>query len=356
MRFRNAFRLLIENFSNVYKVLLYKLLVILVAGALSAAIIVPNLVEIFGSTEWQTLFEDVKEFLKALVSANADRLQELNGEFTGANGAVANFLRFVKDMIPRLAFALLGVVLVYILKRFADTICYFAVGTVLDDRMSTYAKTPFSDALIRDLGRACVYSIVYILIVFVVDVAMLALCYFLFFYLLSFLNFFVSVFLSVTFIVGCEALKLSFTSFWMPAVVTDKMPMKQAMKQYGRMTKDQKRKMFSTYLVAMYLVLIVNVLCAIATVGSALLLTVPGSYFFLIAMQFVNYYTFTGRKYFLSYERIAHNPGPDERELYSVAVEEGKATNCFQCAKLREKEDEQREETAPASEEDREQQ
>ena len=40
MRFRNSIRLLMENFGNVYKMLLYKLVVGIIFAALSAALIV----------------------------------------------------------------------------------------------------------------------------------------------------------------------------------------------------------------------------------------------------------------------------------------------------------------------------
>ena len=43
MRFRNSTRLLIENLKNVYKILLYKLAIAVVAIALSCALLLPNL-------------------------------------------------------------------------------------------------------------------------------------------------------------------------------------------------------------------------------------------------------------------------------------------------------------------------
>ncbi|MFQ9738699.1 MAG: hypothetical protein ACLR06_13970 [Christensenellaceae bacterium] len=43
MRFRNSTRLLTENFRNVYKILLYGLIVAVVAISLSSALILPNL-------------------------------------------------------------------------------------------------------------------------------------------------------------------------------------------------------------------------------------------------------------------------------------------------------------------------
>ena len=47
-----------------------------------------------------------------------------------------------------------------------------------------------------------------------------------------------------------------------------------------------------------------NVVAAIATLGSALLLTVPLSYIFLLSVQFVHYYQNAGKKYFVSLNKI----------------------------------------------------
>ena len=51
MRFRNSTRLLTENFRNVYKILLYGLIVAVVAISLSSALILPNLLDILRSDD-----------------------------------------------------------------------------------------------------------------------------------------------------------------------------------------------------------------------------------------------------------------------------------------------------------------
>ena len=64
MRFRNSLRLLMENFGNVYKMLLYKLAVMIIFAALSAALVVPRLVTILESAQWLEFVEYLKTFFK----------------------------------------------------------------------------------------------------------------------------------------------------------------------------------------------------------------------------------------------------------------------------------------------------
>ena len=126
---------------------------------------------------------------------------------------------------------------------------------------------------------------------------------------------FVGLFGATTLIVCCQALKLTFTSRWLPAMTTDNKKLREAL----RVDKQGRRrtlKAFSSYLVAVYFIVIINVAAALCTFGSALILTVPASYFFLICLQYVNYYTLMGKKYFLTYEHIATNPDRGDSEHF----------------------------------------
>lgn len=320
MRFRNSTRLLTENFKNVYKILLYTLAVALVAIALSCTFLLPNLLEILDSMEMTAVVSDLKEFLRAIVSGNSEFLQGFQAQF---NESVSALWRLLDSRMSQIVWSIVGCAAVYLLKRFADTLCYFSIGSILNDRMSTYAETPFASAYIRNLGKASVYSVVYVPIVFLIDVCTVALCWFLFFYLLSFVsNVFISLFLSMTFIVLCQALKLTFTSMWLPSMAVDNRSIKDAIRLSDKTERKRRRKMFSTYIVTVYIVIIVNVVGALCTFGSALLITVPASYFLFICEQFVSYYTVKGKPYFITYEKIATNRDRGDSERFFETVED----------------------------------
>ncbi|MGN1052131.1 MAG: hypothetical protein ACI4SH_01915 [Candidatus Scatosoma sp.] len=323
MRFRNSLRLLMENFGNVYKMLLYKLAVTVVFAALSAALIVPKLTLIFASEQWVTFVSDIKSFIKAVAGGDTAFLQGFKDGFTGEGGTVERLLLFLKDIMPSLVWALLGVVFFYLLKRVADTLCNFTVGSMLNDKMSTYAETSFTGAFVKNLGRSWQYSLVYVPLMFVYNVAIIALCYFLFFYLLQLISFqplLLSLFLTVTFIVVAEALKMTLTGLWLPSMTAGGERLGKAMRLKGKISPSQFKKIFSAYIVSVYLIILVNVAGALVTIGSILLLTIPASYFLLICVQYVNYYTVTGRKYFLAYDRVFDDPSRGDSVHYLNAV------------------------------------
>ncbi len=319
MRFRNSVRLLMENFKNVYKILVYKLVILVVTAALISALLLPGLMEILESAEMTAFVEDIREFVRALIGGNSEFLAGFQEQFKVTVAALAKLL---DSMMSRIVWSLVGVAVVYLLGRFMDTLGYFSIGSILNDRMGTYAETPFAAAYIRNLGRASLYSIVYVPVVFLFDVIVIALCWFLFFYLFSFLNVFLSLFFSMTFIVLCQALKLTLTSMWLPAMASDNMSVGQAMRFGRKSQKKQWNKVYSTYIVTVYVVIILNVVAAVCTFGSALLVTVPASYFLFICEQFVNYYTVQGKKYFITYDRIATNRNRGDSEHFFDTVED----------------------------------
>ena len=323
MRFRNSLRLLMENFGSVYKMLLYKLVVTVVFAALSAALIVPKLTAILDSRQWLTFISDIKDFVKALAGGDTAFLEGFKEHFTGEGGTVKQLILFLKDMVPSLLWALLGVVFFYLLKRVADTLCNYTVGSMLNDKMSSYAETSFSGAFVKNLASAWKYSVVYVLLMFLYNVAMIALCYFLFFYLLQLISFqpiLLSLFLTVTFIVLAESLKMTLTGLWLPSMTAGGERLGGAMRLKGKLSSSQFKKIFSAYIVSVYIIIFVNVAGALATIGSILLLTIPASYFLLICVQYVNYYTVTGRKYFLAYDRVFDDPSRGDSAHYLNAV------------------------------------
>lgn len=318
MRFRNSTRLLIENFKNVYKILLYKLVIAVVAVALSCALLLPNLWDIVRSAEVTNLIDLVKEFIRAIVTGDNQFLASFQELFKATGTA---FLELLDSKMSEIVWSVVGCGVIYLLERFFDTLCYFSAGSILNDRMTTYAETSFAAAYIKNLGKASVYSVVYVPVVFLFDIITMGLCYFLFFYLLAF-NVLASLFFSMTFIVLCQALKLTVTSMWLPAMAADNMSIGQAMRFGDKQQRKQWKKVFSTYIVTIYVVIIINVVGAVCTFGSALLLTVPASFMLFICEQFVNYYTVQGKKYFITYDRIAVNRDHGDSEHFFETVEE----------------------------------
>ncbi len=319
MRFRNSLRLMMENFKQVYRLLLTKVIIGLVTLALASALILPELLPIIESTEITQLFDKLKQFITTILYTPSE-VEGLKTEIFGDNGALKQAVKFLSSVTLEISLAVIGGVLVYLLKRFAETVCHFGIGSALNDKMATYAETKYSTAIISNLGKASVYSVVYVPLVFVFDVVTIMLVWL----FLSVLPLLAALFLSMTAIALMQALKLTITSPWLPAMTVGNKKLSQAMRFEDSLERKQQFKFFSTYLISVYLVIIVNVVATLTTFGSALIITIPASYFFFICMQYVNYYTVKGKKYFVTFEDIASNPdhGDSEHFFNYIAEEE----------------------------------
>ncbi len=311
MRFRHAVHIASENFPSVFKLLLYRLFTTAVFGSLAYLILSLGLSAITGSKEAADLVQLVHTFLHALVTGEAGILQGLPLQFKEAASALVKLIAF---NTPSIIGCVIGLIVMYLLSRFVNGLALFAVANVVNDRMSTYSRTAFSQSYFKSIGKAALYQVIYVPLCFVYDALMLGACWFFFFYAPSFLpswgivTVLIAVSLTLTAIVALEALKMTLISAWIPAVVADHDGIAHAFRASVRDGKSFGAR-YAAFLAAIYLVIAVNVLFAIATVGSSLLLTVPLSYIFLLALQFVNYYLGSGKKYFVTKDTIADADG-----------------------------------------------
>ncbi len=306
MRFRHAVHIASENFSSVFKLLLYRLFVAAIFGSLAYVILSLGLSAITESLEVANLKDLAGEFLHALVTGQGEILQGLPQQFRDAFTALLKLIAFNQ---PSIIGCCIGIVFLYLLSRFVNGLALFAIANSVNDRMGTYARTSFSQSYFKSIGKAALYQVIYVPLCFVYDALMLAACWFFFFYAPSFLpswgfvTVLIAVSLTLTAIVALEALKMTLISAWIPAVVADKDGITHAFRASVRSGKSFKAR-YGAFVTAIYLILAVNVLFAFATVGSALLLTVPTSYIFLLSLQFVNYYLDSGKKYFITKNTI----------------------------------------------------
>lgn len=306
MIFKNAFHLLVDNFTLNYKLLLYKLVVGIVVLALSMALLYPTLNMLFTSNAFKALVDLLGEFLQAIVTGNSAFLQTFPDRL---QNAVSVFLTFLGERTPNLVFFCVSFALLIIVSRFLNGMGDFAFSVLINNKMSSYAKTAFFSAYISNLGKAALWQVVYVPVTFVYDLLTIALCYVFFVVLLSvisvsFIASVVALMFSVALLLVAAAVKQTFFSNAIPALVTDKMKLRDALKNSFTFTKERFSTLFSTYLISCLLILCVNVLFAFATFGAALLITVPMTFLMLFCIRFVGYYTYQQKKYFLTEDHI----------------------------------------------------
>lgn len=316
MRFRNAIHITMDNYSSAFKMLLYRLVVGVLIFSLVYVILQLSLSVIVTSAELQTLKDLVGEFFRALFGGDSARLESFQADFTAA---VTDFVALLADNGGAIAGAVVGVCIMYLLSRFLTGLCNFTAASIMNDRMSAFARTSFSAAYFKNLGSAAMYEVIYVPLSFVFDALSLLACWFIFFYLPSFLptwgflTILLALSMTVALFICLQALKMTFISAWIPSILAGSTVGQGMRASFANKAPFWRR--FVSFLTANYLIVVVNVLFGLATLGSALLITIPLSFLFLLAMQCVHYYEDNGKKYFISVHNIAGSEGAPVQEI-----------------------------------------
>lgn len=171
MRFRHSVSIMLDNFSSVFKLLLYRFVTAVIFFSLSYVILRLGLSNIVESAEVGALQDLIVSFVKALFTGDTGALENFH---TGFAGALDGVLQLIFANSGEVAGCLVGLALIYLLSRFVNGLSIFGIGGTLNDRMATYSRTKFSQAYFRRLGKAALYQVIYVPICFVYDAAMLA--------------------------------------------------------------------------------------------------------------------------------------------------------------------------------------
>ena len=318
MIFKNAFHLLVDNFKLNYKMLLYKLVVAVVTLALGAALLYPTLNALVTSTPFRDLMDLLGSFFKAIVSGNTEFLSTFSDTLQAKMSAL---LAYLQENTPNVVLFFVFLAVVMLVGRFLDGIGNFVFGCLLDDRMSSYADTRFCGSYVSNLGKAALWQVIYVPVTFVYDMLMIAICYIFFLVMLSIISVaiiasFAALMLSVTLILASQAVKLTLLNDIAPALVSDKMRLRAAIKKSCKYDKKRFGGLFSTYFITCVLILCINVLCGLASFGAALLITGPMSYLMLTSIQYVSYYSHNKKKYFLAEDNIVLPKGEKTEENF----------------------------------------
>lgn len=297
MKFKHTFHVFVDNFSAVYKQLLFRLTVLLVAGAVCALGVYPFIRELIDSPQFNTIAEGVQGFISNLLNGNVEQLRGLSEK---VQRAYAELLTLLNEKLTQVICGGLLFLFIVIVAKWFLGICNYATASLINDKMALRTKQPLLSAAIKNLKTASVYSAVYVPLSVLYDVLIGVAMFYLFFALLnSVVYFFICVFLFVLALLAATTVKMTFTCDYLPALVRGKMKHAAAIKYtFSRKNKNTFAVM-SNFAVQIMIIFALNAAALLLTFGVGLLLTVPASYVIIICFELVNYYGREGIKYSL---------------------------------------------------------
>lgn len=297
MRFKHTVQVLIDNFRVTYKLLVYLLIVIVITMGISAAIVVPFFNRLSGVEYYENIMATLSDLINGLLHGNLGELAPLETYFNTISQNFSGLINYLGDHPADLVLSSLGLIFVALLSRFFIGLGNYAACALINDKMAMQANSPFAATLIKNLGKASLYSVIYTPISFVYDVVCIIVLYLILSATLGILNI-LGIFLFFVFMVLLTGVKMLFTTDWLPAIICGKKSVTGGLAYAITRKSGNSLSVYSFFASSAVAILALNVLAAIGTFGAALIITIPLSYLYLLCYELVNYCDSNEIKYF----------------------------------------------------------
>ncbi|MDR0850333.1 MAG: hypothetical protein LBN07_02480 [Christensenellaceae bacterium] len=290
MTFLNTVKIVMANFSAVWKLLLYYII--------CAAVL------------FTVLYFAVSPVFDALKSAGVfqDLLNMINSVFTGSSVATQTDNAFSKAFsvlssnVDMFAFHyVLIMLMLFIIIPFCFGLAELAIGEVLYGYMSSQTKYGFTRSFIGKVGKSCLLQLTKLLLLLPVNIIVILEVYGILHLLaIGGIGLIFAAFLIILMTIVTLALKDTLFSCWMPAMlILDIGPFKALRKSMGTVSR-RFLKIFSTNLVLVLIMFSINLFFGLFTLLIAMVITIPLTTFVFTVSNMVEYFTGQGMKFYVT--------------------------------------------------------
>ncbi|MCD8308059.1 MAG: hypothetical protein LUD51_07540 [Clostridia bacterium] len=308
MKFKHACHVLVDNFSLIYKQLLFRVIIWVIFGVLYYFCIYPAVLKILNSDALSDIIQYVKDIFNAIFSGDISGMPDI---VEAIKTSFADFMEILSGSVGSLIETVVLVAVVHLVSKWVTTLCNYGAAQCISDRMSMRADDHFFATTIRCFRKSAIYGLIYVPLSFIYEILVSAVMFALLYVLVvnSILPFMLAVFIFTAVLVFAIAVQMTFASDWIPALTRGTMNQREAIKYTFHRKNKHTMNVLANYVVIVLLIFSINVLAAISTLGVGLLITVPASYVLLLSFQMVTYH---------DRERITYSIGPDSMVEYKT--------------------------------------
>ncbi|MDE6691496.1 MAG: hypothetical protein K2K04_05935, partial [Clostridia bacterium] len=189
---------------------------------------------------------------------------------------------------------------VYVINRFLVGAGNYVTGSLVHDKMVMHTTSSFTFTLFKNIKREALYAIIYAPIAFLYDFICLVIIWAIISVGMKVLSLtLIKIFLIAILFIVFAAVKFTFTTDWLPALINGKMKQRAAIAYTFSRKGKRTAEVLSNSLVLTLIVIAMNIAAGIFTLGAGLLLTLPASSLILTTYCFVNYFDRNRQKYFV---------------------------------------------------------
>lgn len=305
MFLKNTLRLSFSNASNIWKLLLYRILCLLCVLGLTTVVAWPIINVLIKDNFFVNL---QNSFEQILFNLNPEKLfLTIDGVFKDlANIVTANGL---------VVQSILCVVFVFVLVSFLECLSKMAITQNVYGYMSSLTKYGFTNSYVSGFGRATLMALARFVTVLPLNVVIWLGTYLLASTLYGSIGVF-AVVIAFLLLVVLLSLKYALLCGWMPAYVVHGTSVFRSLKTGFLATIRQFLKILSSFLILTICLLVINIFFVVFTAGVGILVSLPASTLMIIILQNVSYFECMGMRYYTDSNHIASPKRLEERDSF----------------------------------------
>lgn len=308
--FKSTFKLILNNFSMVWKLLLYKIIVFICLIGLTTVFCLP----IINALINQNFFSFLQTNLSNMF-LNFNLLELVNIIILIVN----KFFEIVSSS-GLLPLAIVNQILLILSYYYIDRLTYLAVVDDVHSFMSSNLKLGFMNCYISNFGKSAKLGLVKLVTTFILDLIIIGGAVLIFYGLRSSVYALAPI-LAILYIVLTFSLKTSLLAGVETSIVVNNCGIIQAIKNNFRAISKKFVSIFSNSLIITTILLVINMFALFFTFGIALLITVPLSVLTIIIFKNVAYYECTGMRYYADPNTIMMPKKLEEQDKFKNVID-----------------------------------
>ena len=312
MTFKNSFKILLTNFSLVWKVLVFLILCTVVLGTL-----------VYFTLKSVVLMLVDSGVLNVFVEAYTYFLTDLN---------LTLFLQEIGDGVVMLSdwfFAVLPniwvnvvlfILLIVLFRSIIYNLAYMPITNTVNYYMGSMTKYPFFNSFISTFGLNLRYQLVYVFTLLPIKlISTYAIMQMFRLFTINSLFPIVTLFLIILAFTLLSVIRVCLFNVWIPSMIVFNNGVFGALIRGFKISLRKFWTTFSNSIALVLTILVINVVSGLATVGVALLVTIPASYILYSVFGLVVLYDAQGMRYYVdSYNVVVPRKKDTTEKLKTV--------------------------------------
>lgn len=293
MTFKNTFKLILSNFANVWKLLLYRIICVLCVLGLTTVVawpIINVLIKENFFVNLQTSFESL------LFNLNLENL------FICVDSVVKSFFEIILEN-GYLTQTILCGVFATIIFAFLDGYAKVAISESCNGFMSSLTKYAFTNSYVSNFGKATILNLTNLITTLPLNILIWAGVYLFASNLYSVLGVF-AVILAVLVLIVLLSIKHTLFGCWKPALIVHNKSIFVSLNKGFNAVFKRFFRALSNYLILVIIGLVINVFALTFTAGVALFISIPLTTLMFIIADQVMYYEAMGMRFYVDGDHI----------------------------------------------------